>query len=167
MTAAPGLGAGKFTLETWFRRTGAGVGVTTGNLGITSAIPLVTKGGAESESPANINMNYFLGLDASSGVLVADFEDTAGAVNHPVSGTTVVTSNVWHHAAATYDASTGTWRLYLDGVLDRTLVLTSAFQPRSLFKPSATQVMNSHEPWRAWLLSGARSTMRSRQSVAK
>ena len=33
-------------------------------------------------------MNYFLGIDAASGVLVADFEDTANGTNHPVSGTT-------------------------------------------------------------------------------
>ena len=51
--------------------------------------------------------------------------------NHPVSGTAVVTSNVWHHAAVTYNATTGTWKLYLDGVLDRTLVLSSAFLPNS------------------------------------
>ncbi len=38
---------------------------------------------------------------------------------------------MWHHAAATYDATTGTWKLYLDGVLDQTLVLASAFQPQS------------------------------------
>ena len=58
----------------------------------------------------------------STGVLVADYEEPTGP-NHPVSGTAVVTSNVWHHAAVTYDATTGTWKLYLDGVLDRTLVL--------------------------------------------
>jgi hypothetical protein len=44
---AASLGAQSFTVETWFRRTGAGVGVTTGTGGIASAIPLVTKGGAE------------------------------------------------------------------------------------------------------------------------
>ena len=115
----------------WFRRTGAGVGHQTGTGGIASAIPLVTKGGAEAETPANLNMNYFFGIDATSGVLVADFEDTVNGGNHPVAGTTVVTSNVWHHAAAVYDASTGTWRLYLDGALDRTLVLASAFQPEA------------------------------------
>ena len=36
-------------------------------------------------------------------------------------GTTAVTSNVWHHAAATWDGTT--WRLYLDGVLDTTLAV--------------------------------------------
>ena len=72
-------------------RTGAGVGVSTGSDGIASAIPLSRKGRAEAESPANLNMDYFLGIDASTGVLVADFEDTASAANHPVTGTTVVT----------------------------------------------------------------------------
>ena len=129
--AAPSLGATSFTLETWFKRTGAGQGVGTGTNGIVSAIPLVTKGGAENETPANINMNYFLGIDAASGQLVADFEDTVNGGNHPVTGTAVVTSNVWHHAAVTYNASTGTWTLYLDGALDKTLVLASAFQPQS------------------------------------
>jgi VCBS repeat-containing protein len=116
--AAPSLGLTSFTLEAWFRREGAGVGVTTGSGGIVSAIPLVTKGRGEGESPANLNMNYFLGIDATSGRLVADFEDTAGGVNHPINGTAVVSSNVWHHAAVTY--ASGTWNLYLDGVLDKT-----------------------------------------------
>ncbi len=128
--AAPTLGVTTFTLETWFKRTGAGTGVTTGTNGITSAIPLVTKAAPEGESPNEINANYFLGIDATSGKLVADFEEAAGP-NHPVTGNAVVTSNVWHHAAATYDATTGTWNLYLDGVLDQTLVLASAFQPQS------------------------------------
>ena len=74
--------------------------------GIASAIPLITKGRAEAETPANLNMNYFLGIDATTGTLVADFEDTASGGNHPVTGTAVVTSNVWHHAAATYSGST-------------------------------------------------------------
>src|SRR5438128_4982018 len=39
-------------------------------------------------------------------------------LNHPVAGTTVVTSNAWHHVAATYD---GTWKRYLDHTLDVTL----------------------------------------------
>src|SRR6185436_5815186 len=75
--SAQGLNSANFTLETWFRRDAAGTGVTTGTGGIASAIPLVSKGGAESEAPANVNMNYFLGIDASaSATLVADFEDT-------------------------------------------------------------------------------------------
>ncbi len=131
--AAPSLGAATFTLETWFKRTGAGAGTSTGNGGIASALPLVTKGRAEAEG-SNVDMNYFLGIDATSGKLVADFEEgpsTGGTLglNHPISANTVVTSNVWHHAAATYDGQT--WKLYLDGVLDGSLTLSAARPPRS------------------------------------
>jgi hypothetical protein len=78
-----------YTIETWFKRTGAGVGVSTGTGGITSAIPLITKGTSEGET-SNVDINYFLGIDASTGVLIADFEEGAGGAvvsqNHPVSG---------------------------------------------------------------------------------
>ena len=123
--AAPALNTSDFTLELWFRRTGAGVGTSTGSGGIANAIPLISKGRSESGQ----NMNYFLGIDVASGVLVADFEDASDDSNHPVSGATPVTSNVWHHAAATYDTTTDTWRLYLDGVLDRTLAVGGDFTP--------------------------------------
>ncbi len=122
MGAAPALGAAQFTLETWFRRTGAGLGTSTGNGGVASAIPLVTKGRAEAEG-SNVDMNYFLGIDATSGKLVGDFEDMATGGNHPVAGQTVVSQNVWHHAAATFDGAN--WRLYLDGVLDAKLAVAA------------------------------------------
>src|SRR4029078_2452553 len=109
---APALAVTNFTVETWFKRTGPGVGVTTGTGGIASAIPLVTKGGAEGESPANLNMNLLLGIDATSGALVANFEDTTNGGNHPVSGVTAIAvSPTWHHAAMTYDTVTDTWNL--------------------------------------------------------
>lgn len=71
---------------------------------------------------------YFLGIDASSGRLVGDFEDTADGSNHPVLGTTALTTNAWHHVAATYDGTT--WRLYLDGILDTTLAV-GTYTPES------------------------------------
>src|SRR5207247_7411377 len=111
---------------------GASGGTTTGNGGMPDAIPLVTKGRAEAEG-SNLDMNYFLGTRASDSVLVADFEEGPGGPgplgqNHPVIGATPVTSNVWHHAAATYDGTT--WRLYLGGNLETTLTLSGNPTPR-------------------------------------
>ena len=121
------LGATTFTIETWFKREGPGVTVSTGTGGLAAAIPLVTKGRGEAEG-SNVDMNYFLGIDSRTRVLAADFEDTAGGVNHPVLGTTAICDGLWYHAAATYDGTT--WRLYLNGVLDTQLVVGS-FTPRS------------------------------------
>lgn len=124
--AAP-LGQKTFTIETRFRRDAAGVATSTGAGGIADAIPLLTKGRAEDDG-SNVDSNWFLGLSASKNVLVADFEGlNDGGGNHPVYGVTPVTSGVWHSAAATYDGTT--WRLYLDGKLDATLVV-GAVTPR-------------------------------------
>ena len=124
---APGLGASRFTIETWFRRDGAGVATNTGSGGVI-AIPLVTKGMADVDDVNNRDMNYFLGIRQSDNVLVADFEDTATAGNHVVAGTTAIAAGpAWRHAAVTYDGTT--WRLYLDGQLERELVI-GAFTPR-------------------------------------
>lgn len=121
---APGLGLSTFTLEVWFKRQGTGVSTTTGSGGAT-AVPLLTKGKSENDG-STVDMNYFLGIDASSGVLVADFEEAvagsgSSGLNHPIFGSTVIPADdTWHHAAVTYD---GTWRLYLDGVPDGVLVV--------------------------------------------
>src|SRR6266850_3960494 len=132
--AAPGLGASSFTIETWFKRDAAGVSTATGTGGLTgttAAIPLVTKGRAESDF-SNLDMNYFLGIVAATNVLAADFEDMATGGNHPVLGTTPIPADgAWRHAAATYDSTTSTWRLYLNGNLEATLVLPGGpFVPR-------------------------------------
>ncbi len=116
--AAPGLNAANFTVETWFKWTGGGATTTTGSGGIPDAIPLVAKGAQQAEG-SNVDMNYFLGIKAGTGTLVADFEEGVGGSgplgqNHPIVSTAPITTNVWHHAAATYDGTT--WNLYLDGV---------------------------------------------------
>jgi hypothetical protein len=126
---AAGLNSANFTLECWFKRTSTGVTTTTGNGGLLNAIPLVTKGRGEAETPANLNMNYFLGI-RSDNVIAADFEEGAGP-NHPIAGRTPIQTNLWYHAAVTYQASTGRYRLYLNGVIEKDTSLTAGITPAS------------------------------------
>jgi hypothetical protein len=92
---APALGAQTFTLELWFKKTGAGVSTTTGTGGVT-AIPLLTKGRNEGAADGtNVDLNYFLGIDQVTRVLVADFEDMSTGANHPVRGRTAICDQVW------------------------------------------------------------------------
>lgn len=142
--AQPQLGLPQFTIETWFKRTGAGVGTTTGSGGIPDGIPLVAKGRAETDG-TNVDMNYFLGISASKNTLAADFEEGATAaspgLNHPVYGVTQITSNVWHHAAETYDGTT--WKLYLDGKLETTLTVGQLPRSDSIQWASIATAMDS------------------------
>jgi len=111
------LGVTNFTLECWFKRTGSGQTTTTGSGGLT-AIPLVAKGRGEADGD-NRDCNYFLGI-ASNGVLGADYEEGAGqtspGLNHPITGTTVISNHQWYHGAVTFDGQT--LRLYLNGQLE-------------------------------------------------
>ncbi|MDP2207555.1 MAG: LamG-like jellyroll fold domain-containing protein [Bacteroidota bacterium] len=127
-SATSTLGAQRFTLECWFKWTGGGATTSTGTGGLSTVIPLVTKGRGEADG-SNVDMNYFLGIQG--GKLAADFEDIDAAAidgdlagqNQPILGTITITTNVWHHAAATFDGTN--WRLYLDGVLDNSLDVTN------------------------------------------
>ena len=58
------LDLGTFTIETWFKRTGAGVANTTGTGGITQFIPLVTHGGPEADG-SNVDANWLLGINTA------------------------------------------------------------------------------------------------------
>ncbi len=132
------LGLAVFTLETWFKRTGTGATTSTGTGGIT-AIPLVTKGRGEADGN-NRDMNYFLGIQGSDGVLAADLEDLESGLNHKVTGTTAIPADsTWHHAAATYDGST--WRLYLDGVLDGSATILCA--PANVCVPRSDSIQHA------------------------
>lgn len=126
------LDLAQFTVETWVRRDGPGTPTNTGTGGVT-AVPLVTHGGPEDDG-GFLDMNYFLGIRSSDNVLCADFEESAAGLlqgqNHPVAGVTPLAVDTWYHVAATYDGST--WRLYLNGSLEATLVVNQPVQSASI-----------------------------------
>ena len=126
-SSQPNLGTAVFTLEAWVNRAsdGTSMGTGTGGLGtgsLPAGYPVLTKGMGEGESPANVNMNYWLGI-ATTGVIAADFEDAINGGNHPALGTTSIPEGEWHHVAATYDGNC--WNLYLDGNLETISGLTT------------------------------------------
>ena len=116
--------------RTWFRRTADGISGSTGGGGLGSFVPLVTHGGPEADTN-NKDANWLLGIDDSTDVIAADFEDSVTPSgtnnNHPLTGTTPITNDVWHHAAATYGS--GTWTLYLDGEVEASVPVSEP--PRS------------------------------------
>ncbi|MBK7852806.1 MAG: metallophosphoesterase [Bacteroidetes bacterium] len=124
-----------FTLEAWIKIEGTGVTTSTGSGGVT-VIPILAKGRAEAEL-ANVDVNYFLGYDPATNKLTADFEDNATSANHPVTGN-VTLGTCWTHVAATYDVSLHTWKLYVNGILDKTLDLGASFTPQSLSNVNAS-----------------------------
>lgn len=113
----PALKLSTFTLECWFKREAGGVAASTGSGGV-SAIPLITKGRGENDS-SGVNCNYFIGIEAASGKLAADFEDLNSGLNHPAVGHTEVPIGVWQHVAVSFDGTA--WTIYLNGKEEATV----------------------------------------------
>jgi Concanavalin A-like lectin/glucanases superfamily/Secretion system C-terminal sorting domain len=121
-----------FTLEAWIKIDGSGTTVSTGTGGITNAVPIITKGRSETDGTPAKEVNYFLGYQPSTNKLVADFEDNVNGTNHPVTSTGTLSTCTWTHVAATYSVSANTWKLYINGVLNKTLNLgTTVYTPES------------------------------------
>lgn len=97
-----------FTLECWFRREPGGISV---NIGSLQAIPLIAKGRSD-----GTGCDFFLGIESDSGKLAANFRDSSAGSNHPLIGSTVILTGVWHHAAVSFDGTA--WKLYLNGNLE-------------------------------------------------
>ena len=116
----PSSTSATFTIETWFKRTGAGRQWHDRHRRDRARSSRSSRMAGPRRMARTVDANWLLGINDAGDVLAADFEDTATGLNHPISGTTVITDNVWHHAAATYDGTT--WRLYLDGRLEATEV---------------------------------------------
>ena len=105
-------------------------GTGTGTGGLASAIPLITKGRNEAGDAGQREHELLLRdrcRERQARGRLRGHRSTAA--NHPATGTAVVTSNAWHHAAVTYSGST--YNFYLDGALDRTVDLGTAFVPEA------------------------------------
>ncbi len=88
--------------------------------GITRRDPAGHQGPRREPRARNIDMNYFLGIDAATGVLVADFEDTATRRPEPSGHSASRPSPSAPRLAprGRRPTTATTWRLYLDGVLE-------------------------------------------------
>jgi len=121
-----------YTVECWFMRTGTGVATNTGQAGVL-AYPLVTKGLAQSDANTR-DLNYFMGIDSITNVLVSDIEEAElqyiPGKNHPVFGVTQILWNVWYHAAITFDANQVS--VYLNGQLEMSKGLGVKTQSQSI-----------------------------------
>ncbi len=125
----PSLHLTNFTLEAWIKIEGPGVSVTSGSGGVDIA-PILAKGKGEVEDPVK-DENYIFGYNAAANKLAADFEDNTNSNNHPVISRSTL-GTCWTHVAASYNVPLHTWKLYINGILDTTLVLDSIYVPQSL-----------------------------------
>ena len=130
----------QFTISCWFKKTGNGTTTTTsgGADGFATGdpiVPLVTKGRGEAETPSNVNLNWFLGLNninnGGTFRIGGDFEQASGG-NHRVVGTTLISNNTWYFAAYTFNGTTGS--IYLNGLLEGTTIPVQGPTPDSIQK---------------------------------
>lgn len=115
-----------FTLEAWIQPLGTGLTSSSGN-GSNTAVPIITKGRGEADAPSNLNVNYFLGINAQK-KLTADFEQSSGT-NRFISSQTSIQDGTWTHVAVSYEPVSAVWKLYINGALDTTKDMGSNITP--------------------------------------
>lgn len=127
-------GGQSFTIACWIRRQGTGTTVSTGTGGHTAIEPIFTAGVGESETQG-LNLCWFMGWIPASSKIGVDFEDFNSGLNHPLTGTTVLSNNVDYHICATYNhtssAETGSWKVYINGVAEASGAISGAIGVRT------------------------------------
>ncbi|MBK7969473.1 MAG: T9SS type A sorting domain-containing protein [Bacteroidetes bacterium] len=133
-----------YTLECWFMVTGQGIPTGTGTGGA-YAVPLITKGRGESDTD-NRDLNYFLGIDSTTNLLVSDIEEGflqwSPGLNHPQYGITPIVDSVWYHVALTFDSNQMT--LYLNGQLEFNVGIGVKTQAQSIQHASIASAIRSY-----------------------
>ncbi|MBX4212008.1 right-handed parallel beta-helix repeat-containing protein, partial [Candidatus Pacearchaeota archaeon] len=106
-----------YTVMGWIYLLGNG---TSANTGSGLAYPIIGKGVNEAESTA-ADIQFFVGVNTTSGALMADFENdsgsTGGGQNAPLFGATSLSLGQWYHFAYTVENWTNA-SLYLNGILE-------------------------------------------------
>ena len=146
-----------FTLEIWFKRTdrAARTRYRAPAIWWTDRTPsrCSPRVGRRARSPANLNMNYFLGIDTKA----QRHSPTTGSpstsrtrlsgVEPPVHRDHRRHSNVWHHAAATYDGSAVAASTSTESSTARALA--------SVATPESTSIQHAATRHRVWTPAGA------------
>ena len=116
---------GNFTLSAWFSKTS--------NSGWDA---IVSKGSTTSQ------INYYLATTGTE--LAIGFTDSGGTWRELVTSGLGLTTGTWYHAAATYDDTANTWKLYLDGNQ-----VASASTTYSVVANTGTLTIGK-SPWGEW-----------------
>ena len=125
-------GRARSPLETWFKWTGAGATTSTGHRRHRRPPSRSSRRVAAEDESSNVDMNYFLGIQATASSSPTSRRARArrrpGSTTRSSARTAITTEHV---APRRRDLRLdhGTWTLYLDGVVDGTLVV-GANRPR-------------------------------------
>lgn len=97
--------AGSFTISAWFKRNGTGTGIIC----------------SRTEGPATYKQNYVLFVSSSNAVGFSQSSDSYKRIM----STTSTANNTWYEVTGTYDTTTNTMRLYVNGVSENSTTLVT------------------------------------------